>query len=34
LQDGELDAAISRLQAALTLALVEQAITEPCEGQR
>lgn len=33
LQDGELDAAISRLQAALTLALAEQALSTTCEGQ-
>lgn len=33
LQDGELDAAISRLMAALSLALAEQALTNSCEGQ-
>lgn len=33
LQDGELDAAISQLQAALTFALAEQALTHSCEGQ-
>ncbi|QSZ53299.1 hypothetical protein RI444_15310 [Paenarthrobacter sp. AT5] len=33
LQDGELDAAISHLRAALTLALAEQAFTHTCEGQ-